>query len=231
MSRKTKPVVDETIIRSKSFDAQFKAAAANDGTFSGYGSVWGVVDSYGEVVAKGAFKQSLSDPDKLERTLPVLWQHQTGNPIGNWTRLKEDDHGLAGDGELWLEDAPQSKIAYKGLRTRSITGLSIGYYVRSYEVTETDDDDWLITLTDVNLVEISIVTSPANDEARVEAVKAKIARGEDPTLADIERILREAGLSRSKATAIVAHGMKQARSESEGKGNVLAALRGFNLKG
>ena len=227
-TKATKPTIDPTVIRSKAFEADFKAES-NDGTFSGYGSVFGVVDSYGEIVAPGAFEQSLKDLRRLKRTLPVLWQHQTGNPIGNWTALKEDDRGLAGDGELWLEDAPQAKIAYKGLRTRSITGLSIGYYVRAYEVSDLEDGGYQITLTDVNLVECSIVTSPANDEARVEAVKAKLARGEEPTLAEVEKILREAGFSRSRATAIVASGVKQSRSESEAPNPLLAALRGFNL--
>ncbi len=213
------------VLRSKAFEASFKAAS-NDGKFSGYGSVFGVVDSYGEVVAPGAFENSLKDLKAKGRSLPVLWQHQTSNPIGNWTKLEEDETGLAGDGELWLQDAPQAAIAYKGLLTKAITGLSIGYYVKAYEV---DEEKKQITLTDVNLVEISIVTSPANDEARVEAVKSKLARGEEPSMSEVEKYLREAGFSRSRATQIVSCGMKDVRSESEGKtAAILTALRGFN---
>ena len=223
-----KPQVNPHVMRTKAFDATFKAAA-EDGTFSGYGSVFGVEDSYGEAVAKGAFVDTLASLVKNNRTLPALWQHQGANPIGNWTQLAEDDVGLAGDGQLWLAEAPLAKIAYKGMKTRSITGLSIGYYVKAYEVSEVDDDDYLITLTAVDLVEISVVTSPANDEARVEAVKSKLARGEMPSLAEVEKYLREAGFSKSQATQIVSRGMKDVRSESEGTTAVLSALRGFSL--
>lgn len=215
------------VLRSKAFEASFKASA-NDGTFSGYGSVFGVKDSYGEVVAPGAFTQSLADLKANGRSLPILWQHLSSFPIGNWTKLEEDATGLAGEGQLWLAESTQAALAYKGMTTKAITGLSIGYYVRAYEVNE---DKELITLTDVNLVEISVVTSPANDEARVEAVKAKLARGEMPRKAEVERYLREAGFSKSLATDIVSRGMKDDRSESDGKEGkeILTALRGFSL--
>ncbi len=223
-----KPTLNTGILRSKAFEANFKAGSA-DGQFSGYGSVFGVKDSYGEVVVKGAFVDSLAKLERNSRTLPVLWQHKTDTPIGNWATLAEDDVGLAGDGQLWLAEAPQAPLAYKGMQTKSITGLSIGYYVKEYTISEVDDDDWLITLTALDLVEISVVTSPANDEARVEVVKSKLARGEMPALAEVEKYLREAGFSRSQATQIVSRGMKDVRSESEGTTAVLTALRGFNL--
>lgn len=222
-----KPNINPNVIRSKAFDAAFKAGT-EDGTFSGYGSVFGVEDSYGEAVAKGAFGDTLAALKKNGRTLPILWQHQGATPIGNWTSLAEDDTGLAGDGQLWLAEAPQAQLAYRGMKTKSITGLSIGYYVKAYEVTEVDDD-YLITLTAVDLVEISVVTSPANDEARVEVVKSKLARGEMPAMAEVEKYLRDAGFSKSQATTIVSRGMKDVRSESEGKTAILTALRGFNL--
>lgn len=215
------------VLRTKAIEAKFDASAANDGTFSGYGSIFGNVDTYGEIVAPGAFQRSLKELKTSGRSVPVLWQHQTGVPIGNWTKLAEDDRGLFGEGQLWLKEAPQAALAYKGMQTKSITGLSIGYYVKAYEV---DQEEETCTLTDVTLVEISIVTSPANDEARVEAVKAKLARGETPRKAEVERYLREAGFSKSQATEIVTRGMQDRRSESDAKENqILSALRGFNL--
>lgn len=132
--------------------------------FSGYGSVFGVVDSYNEVVAPGAFLESIAEAKAKGRTFPVLWQHRTGEPIGSWNieSLKEDDRGLFGEGGLWLADAPYARIAHRGMQTRSITGLSIGYYVRESSF---DEKTRIRTLTKLDLIEISIVTVPANDEA------------------------------------------------------------------
>lgn len=198
----------------KAFDFQVKSVAET-GLFSGYGSVFHVPDSYSEIVAPGAFLESLADTKKKDRTLPVLWQHRSGEPIGAWdiNSLKEDAHGLIGDGQLWLEDAPYAKIALRGMQSKSITGLSIGYYVRESSM---DEKTRIRTLTKLDLVEISIVTTPANDDARIDSVKAKIASGGIPTLRDFEGLLRDAGFSKTQATVIANRGLKHLlRSESD----------------
>lgn len=212
----------------RSFDYQIKAVA-DDGLFSGYGSVFGNVDSYNEVVSPGAFAESLAETRAKGRTFPVLWQHRSGEPIGNWNieSLKEDDHGLFGSGNLWLDDAPYAKVAYRGMQSKAITGLSIGYYVREDSF---DEKTRIRTLKKLDLVEISIVTAPANDEARIDAVKAMIAHGNLPSLKEFEQILREAGFSKSQAAVIANRGLSHLlRSESEGKASVTDALKGFSI--
>lgn len=210
MNRKDRPMQ----IRSFDFDAK---AVSDDGLFSGYGSVFGVVDSYNEIVAPGAFLESIADAKAKGRTFPVLWQHRTGEPIGAWDieSLKEDDRGLFGDGQLWLEDAAYARVAYRGMKSRAITGLSIGYYVRE---SNRDEKTGIRTLTKLDLVEISIVTVPANDEARTDVIKSKLAHGSLPTLPEFEQLLREAGFSKTQAAVIANRGLKHMlRSESEGE--------------
>lgn len=229
MNRKDRPMQ----IRSFQYDIK---AVKDDGLFSGYGSVFGVVDSYNEVVAPGAFLESIEEAKSKDRTFPVLWQHRTGEPIGAWdiSSLKEDDHGLAGDGQLWLADAPYARIAYRGMQSRAITGLSIGYYVRA---STRDEKTGIRTLTKLDLVEISIVTVPANDEARTDVIKSKLAHGSLPTLPEFEQLLREAGFSKTQAAVIANRGLSHMlRSESEGETaetNQAKALRerlrGFSL--
>jgi HK97 family phage prohead protease len=200
----------------RSFDYDVKAVS-DDGLFSGYGSVFGVVDSYNEVVAPGAFLESLEEAKSKARTFPVLWQHRTDEPIGNWDieSLKEDDRGLFGSGGLWLEDAPYARIAYRGMKSRSITGLSIGYYVRESSF---DEKTRIRTLTKLDLVEISIVTVPANDEARTDVIKSKLAHGGLPTLPEFEQLLREAGFSKTQSAVIANRGLQHLlRSESGGE--------------
>ena len=210
----------------RAFDYQVKAVNP-DGLFSGYGSVFGNVDSYNEVVAPGAFTESLQATRAKGRTFPVLWQHRSGEPIGNWDidSLKEDSHGLFGEGQLWLDEAPYAKVAYRGMQAKAITGLSIGYYVREDSF---DEKTRIRTLKRLDLVEISVVTAPANDDARIDAVKAVIAQGGLPSLKEFEQILREAGFSKSQATVIANRGLKHLlRSESEEKASITDALKGF----
>lgn len=220
----------------RAFDYQVKAAA-DSGLFSGYGSVFGTVDSYNEVVAPGAFIDSIEETKKKGRTLPVLWQHRSGEPIGDWdiNSLKEDDHGLLGDGQLWLDDAPYAKIALRGMKSKAITGLSIGYYVLESNL---NDKTGVRTLTKLDLVEISIVTTPANDDARIDAIKARVAHGNLPSLPDFEKLLREAGFSKTQSAVIANRGLAHLlRSESEGDSesksataDLARALSEFTLK-
>jgi HK97 family phage prohead protease len=228
MNRKNKPGM-----KIRCFDLDVKSVNT-EGAFKGYGSVFGVVDSYGEVVAPGAFANSLKALADKGRTIPILWQHRTVEPIGSWVNLKEDANGLLGDGELWLEEAPNAKVAYKGMQTRSITGLSIGYYVIKSSYNEKTG---IRTLEEVDLVEISIVTTPANDEARIDLIKSKIAHGNLPELPEFEKFLREAGFSKTQSTVIANRGLKhllQSESASDRENEVslaplAAQLNSFSL--
>lgn len=147
----------------------FKAeTVSEDGTFTGYGSVFGNVDSYGEIVAPGAFKKSLALIKASGDPVPALWQHRSGEPIGGYTELSEDARGLKVAGFLVLED-PTAKRAHLYMQKRIVKGLSIGYYVRDSSY---DEKTGIRTLKELDLVEISIVTFPANAEAQVESVKS-----------------------------------------------------------
>jgi HK97 family phage prohead protease len=163
------------------------------------------------------------------RSVPMLWQHKTDEPIGNWPNLKEDGHGLLGtDAELWLAEAPYAKIAQKGMQTKTITGLSIGYRVKDASY---DQKTGITALKELDLVEISVVTNPMNDDARISGVKALLESGQLPNLKDFEDFLREAGFSKTQANAIAGGGLsKLLRGEPGGeKGDILAALRGFTI--
>lgn len=203
-------------LKVRDFDLEVKAVG-DDGAFSGYGSVFGVVDSYNEIVAPGAFSESLAELASKGRPVPVLWMHRSDTPIGIWDELREDDKGLHGSGTLLTNAVAQAKEAHALMKARAVTGLSIGYWVRESSY---DEKTGIRTLTKLELVEVSLVTFPANDEARVEAVKFKLARGQLPTLPEFESFLREAGFSKSQRAAIASRGLAYLlRSESEGAAN------------
>jgi len=205
---------------------------ADDGTFEGYGSVFGGdPDSYGEVVAKGAFVESLAELKSKNRIVPVLWQHRSSEPIGVYDFLQEDSHGLKVKGRLLKDDVAQAREAHALLKAGAVTGLSIGYWVRQASY---DEKTGIRTLIKLDLVEVSLVTFPAKDDARVEAVKFKLERGQLPTKPEFEKALREAfPFSKSQATAIASHGLDHLlRRESEGAGemkSISETLAGFSL--
>lgn len=190
---------------TKSIDLDLKSLT-DTGRFSGYGSVFGNVDKGGDVVEFGAFGKSLELWAKSDRSVPTLWQHKTDEPIGAWSNLTEDKHGLLGDSDLWIDDAPYARIAHKGMKTKTITGLSIGYRIKrdSY-----DKKTGVTTLHELDLVEISVVTNPMNDAARMTDVKSMIEAGTLPTLREFEDFLRDAGgFSKSQAEKIATRGLQ-----------------------
>jgi hypothetical protein len=221
-------------LKLRDFQLSVKAQdIGDDGSFTGYGSVFGVVDSYQEVVAKGAFTASLAELSAKNRKVPVLWQHRQSEPIGVYDMLEEDDLGLKVAGKLLVNDVNQAKESLALMKAGAVTGLSIGYFVRKSSY---DEKTGIRTLLELDLVEVSLVTFPANDEARIDAVKMKLAHGELPTLPEFERLLREAGFSKTKAAVVAAHGLPHLlRSESgsetanEGVKALSDALAGLKL--
>lgn len=151
----------------KSFGFEIKSIAA-DGTFGGYASVFGVVDSQRDVVLPGAFAASLKS---RKQPVQLLWQHQWESPIGSITKLFEDAHGLYVQGKLLMEVA-RAKEAYALLKEGILRGLSIGYSVKR---SKRDPETGVRHLMQLELWEISLVTLPANDAAQVTVVKQGVA--------------------------------------------------------
>jgi HK97 family phage prohead protease len=173
---------------------------AEDGTFEGYGAVFGNVDSYGEMVMPGAFSASLVEGGRKGRPVRLLWQHDSDRPIGTWTDIAEDKKGLYVKGKLLVGEVAQANEAHALLKAGAVDGLSIGY--RVVESAPHPDKNGVLALKKLDLMEVSIVTFPANDRARVDSVKHLLAAGEVPTVRQFEELLREAGFSKSLSAAI-----------------------------
>jgi len=201
----------------RSFALQIKAAG-DDGTVEGYGSVFGVRDNYDDVIAKGAFVQSLKD-HKAAGTMPaMLWQHSADHPIGIWTEMVEDDKGLRIKGQLAMETV-KGKEAHALLKMGAINGLSIGFMSKQWAY---DRETEVRTLTEIDLWEVSLVTFPANEKARVTNVKSA---DEMATPKDAEKALRDAGFSKSDATAFVSRVMRMGEVRSDSANSTAVAMK------
>ena len=194
-------------------DIPLKIKSLTDtGEFEGYGSVFGVEDSYSDVVVKGAFQKSLSFWAEKGRLPSLLWQHKMSEPIGIYTEMKEDDHGLYVKGRLLIDDDQLAKRAYAHAKAGSLGGLSIGYILKDWEY---DSSKGVYLLKEIDLWEVSLVTMPANDEARISEVKSLLEKGETPSPTKIERALRDVGFSRSQAKAFMSKGYSAIDSQRE----------------
>lgn len=211
-------------MNTKTLDFPFEIKAINDdGTFSGYGSVFGVVDSYDEVVAQGAFSESLSAQKQSGKMPALLWQHRSGEPIGVYTDMQEDNIGLKVEGKLALKTSRGAE-AYELMKMKAISGLSIGFVPREDSF---DRVTGIRTLKKVDLWEVSLVTFPANDAARVQSVKSI---EELTDLKSAEAYLRDsAGMSRTQAMAFIAK-LKSLgqRDADEGMQQIVEALKERN---
>lgn len=200
---------------------EFKFAddGAAVGTFEGYGAVFGNVDSYGDVIQKGAFKDTLKEWKKQKKLPPMLVQHggwmitdMDALPIGKWDEMDEDDTGLRVKGRLINLDTERGKTIHGAMREGALDGMSIGYRAKEFAL-GTKPEEPRRTLKKVDLVELSVVTFPANGKARVDGVKS----AEDiKTIREFEDFLRDVGgFSHAAAKAIAAGGFKTADPRDE----------------
>lgn len=202
----------------KSLDCKFEIKALGaDGVFEGYGSVFGVKDSYGDIVVPGAFSESLAAHRKAGTMPALLWQHDSDEPIGAYIEMYEDNVGLFVKGQLALK-TEGGNDAYELLKLKAISGLSIGYVT---EEEETDRVAGVTKLTKLSLWEVSLVTFPANTSARVSAVKSIESM---KNLGDAESRLRDAGFSKTEATAFVSRVKRLGRGDPD-EDNGVKALR------
>jgi hypothetical protein len=187
----------------RSFALTLKELDTSTGTITGYGAVFGNVDDGGDVIRQGAFARTLKE--RKGEPVPMLWQHETSDPIGVWSELVEDGHGLRCKGQLTTElapgGAPAVPLAYTALAAAkhgSVRGLSIGYLTdRERMSTEVIDGQTVRVIEDLDLFELSLVTLPMNRLATINDAKSAEVRAALKTLA-----LVRSGLDFHEATRL-----------------------------
>ena len=169
------------------------------GTFRGYASKFNGIDAYGDTILPGAYDKVVAEGG----TVPAFFNHDSFDlPIGKYTKLSANSHGLYVEGLLTL-DIPRARDVYNALKAGTVTGLSVGIGIA--------DDDWEPnvetggkTIMNISLLrEISICTFPADDRARVSLVKSEGIE-QMQTIRDLEKFLRDSGFSKAQSLAFIA---------------------------
>ena len=223
----TKTNVKESLERKCQVDCRFEVKSLSvTGQFTGYASVYDVVDDGDEIILKGAFAESLNEW-RIKGQMPaLLWQHRSDPPIGIPTSITEDDHGLLVEGQLALK-TQQGAEAYELLKMGAISGLSVGFKCDAGNDTY-DYKTGIRSIIKADLWEYSLVTFPMNDDARVSSIKSLDSIEQITDYKSAEAYLRDSGeFSRKEATAFLSRVKSLVQRDSDADAEtkqVIAAL-------
>jgi HK97 family phage prohead protease len=206
---------------------EVKSEGESEMVFSGYGAVFGNLDSKGDVIEPGAFADTINQAKSSGNWPAMLSQHggmgltaDDMTPIGIYTDLREDSKGLYVEGKFAPTPRGQEMHSLMMMKPRpAINALSIGFKAMKWKMGRMSDEPRR-TLQQVKLFEISPVTFPANKLALINSVKSEIS------IRTAERALRDAGFSQVEAKRILAEGFKsESHRDDEGLEEIAAALR------
>lgn len=210
---------------------ELKLGDANSdmGVFSGYASVWNSVDLGGDQIQAGAFAKTLEEWKNKGMLPQMLFYHDMGDIIGEWTKMHEDEKGLYVEGRLWVKGDERLDSAVKAfnvLKSNSVKGLSIGFHTKEFEIIDFNGGQ-IRKLIELSLMEVSIAPFAMEPKASVTAVKS--LTGEDGQILskrEVEKVLRDANLSTKQAKAFISGGYNSmVRDESsEDLSSILASI-------
>ncbi|MFT9661151.1 HK97 family phage prohead protease [Mycobacteroides abscessus subsp. abscessus] len=160
---------------------KFKSDGLEEGEFWAYASVFGNKDSYGDVVLKGAFTNTLAEWARKGVPIPLLWGHNTADPdfnLGEVIEAIEDDRGLKVRCRLDME-SPKAAQTYRLLKSGRVNQMSFAYTVidGAYVEPEGEGKSWrdaYFELRELDLHEVSVVPIGANQETEILAVKSVV---------------------------------------------------------
>ena len=181
-------------VRTKNITVNIKApddTQQEEGVFTGYASVFGNKDSYGDVVVKGAFADDLQTYGENGSGIPCYWAHQMSNPmmnLGQTLIAKEDDHGLFVKVQLDL-DNPNAVYTYKLIKEGRVKQMSFAFDIEDYAFAESEELGPHLELRKLKIFEVSVVQVGANQETELLDVKDRLTRLK---VGDGEAQLREA---------------------------------------
>ena len=203
------------IKKTLQFDDVELKIEGDTGKFSGYASVFGGVDSYGDTIIKGAFESTLRNGKPK-----MFFNHEWTMPIGKWTKAKEDDKGLFVEGELTPGLALAADVR-AAMKHGTLDGLSIGGFLKKGDYEDTDGGRIIRKWS--QLAEVSPVVFPADGSARIDLASVKSyaeAVEQIETIREFESFLRDAGgFGKSAAQALTARAKELFTLRDAGEGD------------
>ena len=208
------------------FNFEVKAEPDDEGVFVGMASTFGNKDLVGDVIAPGAFARSLKK--RPAKKVKLLFQHEgRGLPLGVFEEIEETEEGLRVKGRLAL-GTQLGREVFELMKMGALDSLSIGFMADPNKQ-DIDQERGVRILKEIELMEVSVVTFPANPKARIQRVKSLLDVGETPSVDDFKRhFCDELGLTRRDASAFLAGGYSafaERRTPGGSDAEFIAAMR------
>jgi len=140
-----------------------KILADDAGAISGVAWKFATPDRVGDMIEPGAFK-GVSLP------LPMLFQHDQGDPIGVWDTATEKSDGLHLTGKLLVDEVERAREVRALVRSGAVKGISIGFMTRRAVMRPGGGR----TIKSLELMEASLVTLPMHPGAKVTSAKSAV---------------------------------------------------------
>ena len=183
--------MSDDLILKLSTDLDYQRFDAKAGELEAYVTTFKNVDVVGDVIAPGALDKFIKRFTENKQTLPMLWSHKQDEPIGVWTEFKADSRGVIGKGEIFT-DVTRGNDVRNLIKRGAVGSVSIGFRAKEYDNIEGGGR----LFKEIELFETSVVLTPANPKALITQVKADDG---SVNIKLVERLLRDAGLSRSES--------------------------------
>ncbi len=198
---------EEVEYKALGFDIELKEEGESKdgllGSFKAIASTFKNVDVFGDVIQEGAFDNALAKADHTGKMPKLFKQHSSRDIPGIIKSMKVDKQGLKIQGNFI--DTTLGRDTRVEVKTKAIGDMSIGFITKDFEDTEGKGKVKRI-IKDIDLIEVSFVTFPANDKANVIS-----AKGAPQTEREIEYLLRQWGFSQTEAKRFILGGFKSSR--------------------
>lgn len=206
----------------KSMGIQLKTFDSKRGEIEAVVTSYGNFDKVNDVIKRGALDSFMKNFGGM---LPMLFQHNNSEIVGEWTKFYNRGDEVIGVGQVYTEMTKGSDVM--ALVSRGMVGsTSIGFKALDYDRNKEGGYDF----KEIELVEVSLVQNPANPKAEIQSVKRDDGSVDVKAL---EKLLRDAGLSRTESKALLSDGqselrdaVKSALEVEDMHSSLLSALRG-----
>lgn len=199
--------MNEIVTKSSDIPLEFHKFDGDEGKLVAYVTTFNNTDSVGDVIAPGALDKFVKRFNEEEKQLPMLWNHDKNELIGEWTKFEINTRGVKGFGEIFT-DVTRGNDVRNLIRRGSVGSVSIGFRSGDYESREEGGR----VFKEIELVETSVVLNPANPKAKI--VSAKNDDGQID-IRKLEEILRDVDLTQRERKLLLAEGVKGLMSQRD----------------
>ena len=144
---------------------EFKASFGVDdaGIITARAWAFATPDRVGDMITKGAFAKAILP-------IPMLFGHDFNDPVGTWDTAVEQEDGLHLSGKMLINDLPRAKQVMALVKSGAVRGVSVGFVTKKSAPRRGGGR----TISDLELLEASLVTIPMHSGARVTSAKSAI---------------------------------------------------------